>query len=304
MDCHPKTKTIDDATCKVNESWEDKSNDIYVKVIGKQETNYAIGIASRPVSTAAFYQVTLSIEPSISGAKITLDGLTYDSQQLPATFAWTVGSQHVLEVETMIEDGSGIRYVFAEWNDGQTTATRTVTASSSVTYVAKFNTQYLLTVKSPMGDPQGSGWYDEGSMAQFSARSPVPLEGFMGTLGGKYVLDHWSGDSTADTATASVAMDGPKAVKAEWRTDYTMPYVIIGAIVAAIAIIVALLLMRRRRAPAPTPTYPPPAVAAPPPTVAMPSHPAAQLPTGKFCLNCGVPLPAHATFCNKCGSKQ
>jgi hypothetical protein len=25
---------------------------------------------------------------------------------------------------------------------------------------------------------------------------------------------------------------------------------------------------------------------------------------GKFCINCGVPLPVHATFCNKCGSKQ
>ena len=25
---------------------------------------------------------------------------------------------------------------------------------------------------------------------------------------------------------------------------------------------------------------------------------------GKFCINCGVPLPSHATFCNKCGSKQ
>jgi hypothetical protein len=26
--------------------------------------------------------------------------------------------------------------------------------------------------------------------------------------------------------------------------------------------------------------------------------------TGKFCINCGAPLPAHAVFCNKCGSKQ
>jgi hypothetical protein len=25
---------------------------------------------------------------------------------------------------------------------------------------------------------------------------------------------------------------------------------------------------------------------------------------GKFCMNCGAPLPSHATFCNKCGSKQ
>jgi len=26
--------------------------------------------------------------------------------------------------------------------------------------------------------------------------------------------------------------------------------------------------------------------------------------TGEFCMDCGASLPAHATFCNKCGSKQ
>lgn len=31
---------------------------------------------------------------------------------------------------------------------------------------------------------------------------------------------------------------------------------------------------------------------------------AAATSAGKFCTNCGAPLPARATFCNKCGSKQ
>ena len=96
MDCHPKTETIDDATCHVNESWEDRANGIYVKVIGEQGTGYVVAIASQPVSIV---QVTLSIEPDISGAKVRLDGISYDIQQLPATFIWTIGSEHVLEVE-------------------------------------------------------------------------------------------------------------------------------------------------------------------------------------------------------------
>jgi hypothetical protein len=46
-----------------------------------------------------------------------------------------------------------------------------------------------------------------------------------------------------------------------------------------------------------------------PSTVApvAPSAPAAPAPEsgpGKFCVNCGASLPAHATFCNKCGTKQ
>lgn len=288
MDCHPETESIDDASCKVNESWEDKTNGIYVKVIGKQGTGYVIAIASKPVS---IIQVTLSMEPSIPGAGVKLDGLSYDSQQLPVTFIWTVGSQHELEVEAMIEDGSGIRYVFAEWNDGPTTTTRTVTASSSLTYTAKFKTQYLLTVKSPMGDPQGSGWYDAGSMVSFSVRSPAPLEGFMGILGSKYVFDHWSGDSTSTTATASFTMNGPKVVTAEWRVDNTLPYAVIAAIPIAAVVLVVLMFMRRRQ------SLPPGQV------VQLPPTPAAA-PTAKFCINCGAPLPVAAEFCNKCGTKQ
>ena len=32
--------------------------------------------------------------------------------------------------------------------------------------------------------------------------------------------------------------------------------------------------------------------------------PEAEPPVGKFCIDCAAPLPAHATFCNKCGTKQ
>jgi hypothetical protein len=37
---------------------------------------------------------------------------------------------------------------------------------------------------------------------------------------------------------------------------------------------------------------------------ASPTTSGAAPPAGKFCINCGVPLPSHAIFCNKCGSKQ
>lgn len=116
--------------------------------------------------------------------------------------------------------------------------------------VAEYVTQYLLTVNYPLGSPQGSGWYDEGSSATFSVASPVSVEGLMGMLGGKYTFDHWKGDSTVTTAAASVTMDGPKTVTAEWRTDNTIPYIVLGGIGAAIIVLVLLLLMKRRKAPA------------------------------------------------------
>jgi membrane protease subunit (stomatin/prohibitin family) len=78
-----------------------------------------------------------------------------------------------------------------------------------------------------------------------------------------------------------------------------MPYIVIGAIAAAVAIVVLLLVMRKRRRPetaaatAPAQPIPQASIAAPPTVTA-----------DKFCMNCGATLPAHATFCNKCGSKQ
>jgi hypothetical protein len=112
---------------------------------------------------------------------------------------------------------------------------------------ATYKVQYELKVTSERGNPQGSGWYDEGSAATFSVNSPLLLDGYMGLFGAKYVFDHWSGDSSASTPTASVTMDNPKTMKAEWKTDYTIPYVTIGATVAAIAIVAPFVMRRTRR---------------------------------------------------------
>lgn len=292
MDCHPATETIDDATCHVTESWEDRANGIFVKVIGEQGTGYVIAIASQPVSIV---QVTLSIEPGISGAKATLDGLSYDTQQLPATFIWTIGSEHVLEVQGMIEDGSGIRYVFADWNDGEIMTTRTVTASSSVTYTADFKTEYLLTVKTAIGDSQGSGWYDAGSTVTFSVSSLIPAEGLMGMLGGKYVFDHWTGDSTSTTATASFTVNGPKVVTAEWRVDNTVPYMVISAIAAVLVVAALLLVMRHRKGRSSAPA-----------SQNLFAEPARQphLISSDRCISCGKEILQQGIFCEHCGARQ
>jgi len=65
------------------------------------------------------------------------------------------------------------------------------------------------------------------------------------------------------------------------------------------AIVVVLLAMRKRRRPetaaatASAQPIPQASIAAPSPVTA-----------DEFCMNCGASLPAHATFCNKCGAKQ
>ena len=291
-------------------SYKETTNGTEVGNAGTWTEQYSEDSQLVDTSLSFTVPVTLDIEPG-AGVAVTVDGTTY-ADQFPRRFDWGIGSTHTLQVDPSTQGPSGIQYVFVQWSDGSKDTSRTFTATQESSLTATFKIQYQLLVSSDLGNPQGSGWYDVNTQATFSVTTPLTVEGFLGTLGGKYVFDHWSGDVTAATATTSVTMDGPKTAKAEWRTDYTMPYIIIGAIVAAIAIIVALLLMRRRRVPTPASTYQPPspapAVPQPPPpvtsTLPPPAPPGVQPPAGKFCVNCGAPLKVRATYCNECGTKQ
>ena len=73
--------------------------------------------------------------------------------------------------------------------------------------------------------------------------------------------------------------------------------------IGLIAVAVIALVISRMRSAAPrtaSPSTSAPAVAQAGPVIS----PAAATGAGKFCTNCRAPLPARATFCNKCGSKQ
>jgi len=230
------------------------------------------------------------------GVAVSVDGAT---QQPGNAFLAVYPGTHQISVPATVDVASDERWKFDHWTDGQTQTSRTENLQDDAIFGAVYVKQYSLTLQSSQAAATGAGWYDEGAIATFSVVTPQPMSGLYGLLGGMYVFDHWSGDSAATTPTASLTMDKPGTVKAEWRTDYTMPYIVIGAIAATVAIVVLLLAMRRRRRPetaaATAPAQPiPQASVAAPPTV-----------TGdKFCMNCGAPLPTHATFCNKCGTKQ
>jgi len=263
-----------------------------------EDTNLSFTV---PVITPATVPVTLNAEPG-THITVTVDAVRYASDQLPTVFDWTVGSTHTLEVNPTVEGATGVQYVFVQWSDGSKDASRTLTATEEASLTATFKTQYELTVSSELGAPQGSGWYDADTQPTFSVTTPLTVEGFMGTLGGAYIFDHWSGDTTATTPSASVTMDGPKTVMAEWRTDNTMPYTVIGAVIGLIALAIVALLILRRKAGAPrhvatvtSSTQTAPSASAQPPPPAASS---------KFCTNCGASLAASAKFCAECGSKQ
>jgi hypothetical protein len=141
------------------------------------------------------------------GLRLRADGNEFVA---PQQFSWTAGSQHTVAAVT--PQGTGTRFVFANWDDTSTQSSRTLTATGTPTLItANFTTQYLLTTAvSGSGSievvPASSdGYHRRGTEAQVTA-SPAAGCTFSG----------WSGDLTGNAAVITLMMSEPKNVTANF----------------------------------------------------------------------------------------
>ncbi|MHC3129498.1 MAG: DNRLRE domain-containing protein [Candidatus Bathyarchaeota archaeon] len=137
--------------------------------------------------------------------------------------------------------GEGTRYIFETWKvddvaEGSNPISVLMDSPHSV--VASYRTQYYLTVVSQHVPTEGEGWYDKDSEASFSVKSPQGLVI-------QNVFTRWSGDSISTSQSATILMNGPKTLTANWREEYTQLFIIL--IVAALAII-SIVAVRKLRA--------------------------------------------------------
>ncbi len=164
---------------------------------------------------ALLHMAVFDISPRI--ASMTIDGVTYSASELPVSLIGAPGSTHDCVVPLSVEEGT-IRYAFSLWSGGDSSAS--ITISQPGAYTASYApVQYYLTVWSDYGTPQGEGWYDAGSTANISVTSQQ-----IETLS-RHFFTGWSGDCNATTTTATVLMDEPKTVTANWRHEYLLTVV-------------------------------------------------------------------------------
>jgi hypothetical protein len=125
-------------------------------------------------------------------------------------------------------------------NDQNTTSAASlgnqVQVSGPLTLVAKWKPQYYLDASSPHGTVTGSGWYDVGKMANVGIDIQSKQAGFWV----KTNFEGWSGDLVSESATGTIAMNGPKTVKAVWAEDYSPVFIngsiLVGAGIGAIVL--------------------------------------------------------------------
>ncbi|MBS7622829.1 hypothetical protein KEJ39_04035 [Candidatus Bathyarchaeota archaeon] len=139
----------------------------------------------------------------------------------PVGSGWQIaGSWAPLIVEDIWDSGTTLRHRFEEWRGGPLRGSpdnpeNAVFMDSPKIVEAVWRDQYYLRVESDMGNPSGGGWYDSGSKATLSVKTPYDAGN-----GVRYVFSRWSGDHSDESSTTTLTVNSPMRVIAEWRRQY------------------------------------------------------------------------------------
>ena len=169
-----------------------------------QDSNFK-GVSFAPSIPAGDVEVT----SVASGLAVTSSGTgcAPSSFTTPLTMAWTPGSTCTLSVTTPQSGGTGVRYVFSQWEDGTTGTSHVVTVpATTATYTATFTTQYQLTTAAGTGGTvSAGGFFNAGATATITA---TPSAG--------YAFVNFTGTTTSTSNPLSLVMNAPQSITANF----------------------------------------------------------------------------------------
>lgn len=203
---------------------------------------------------------------------------------------------HSIEAPGNVSMTEGWRALFLGWNGTDHGNPKTILVRNDLSLTVDYKDEFRLDVVSEVAQVSGTGWYDAGAVANFSAPLLVPQEGIGGLVGIRWKFTRWSGDITSTDHSESVVMNRPYRVVANWVTDYQqLYYFIIGAAVLIVAAVAAFFALRISRKPSEQPSEEP---------SKEPAEETAAPTARTFCVFCGANIEPDAKFCSKCGKGQ
>jgi uncharacterized protein (TIGR03437 family) len=165
--------------------------------------------APRSVTATFAPRSVLTITTSPPGLQVSVDGTATST---PLNLAFPTGTTHTINAPSPQGSG-GTRYVFGNWSDGGAQSHSFVMPQSATTFVANFNTQYLLTT-SVLPSNAGSisstpastdGFFVSGTSVQLTAAAS---SGF--------AFANWSGDLSGAANPQTIAMASPRSATANF----------------------------------------------------------------------------------------
>ena len=151
----------------------------------------------------------------------------YLNVQSPYTAAgagwYDANAQAIVSLTSPVATGGGVRYVFVMWSGDLSGANQSesIVMSGPKLVAAVWATQYELKMESDYGHTSGAGWYDPGAQAVFGVDTLI-IDAANDT---RRVFTQWSGDAAGSSQQGTVTMDGPKSIRADWRTQYLLAFV-------------------------------------------------------------------------------
>jgi hypothetical protein len=227
----------------------------------------------------------LTLQAPHANIPVAVDGTLYFTDST-GTIAHElkVLSTHTITAPTNTALAEGWRVIFAGWNGTDRANPKTVTMTTDLLITLEFRDEFYLNVTSDVAIVEGTGWYSSGSIANFSAVTLVPSQGWQSVFGVQRKFVGWTGDVNSFASSESIVMDRPHRVVANWTTDYggLFPFLIVVAAIVGVGVVVYIVRRARRKLSAET-------------TAA---------PVRTFCMFCGADTDPDAKFCSKCGKSQ
>jgi len=207
-----------------------------------------------------------------------------DSSQLETStygdghMAVAVGIVHNVSVPFDLEFQNSTRIVFKGWGDGVSQAQRSIAVNGDLRLTGFYKAQYLVKVQSVLS--QNSTWFDRGARVDLQVPISFPMNGLLGLLGARYTFVRWTGDLDSTSPRATVTVNGPKDLYANYSADYSQLAV---TAISAAGIVVIILLVARRKG--------------------MARNKGDSGSATLRCDSCGMEIEAGWSYCNHCGAK-
>ena len=186
------------------------------------DANYTV--LTRSDEHFAIYLATVSLVIDVpSNVTVWVDGVATTGGSIPIALG-----RHSVSIPTFVAVNETDRLHFDHWSDGVLDPNRTVYVSSNAELTAFYHTQHRLVINSAAGaNASGAGWYDDGSLADFSLPQTQLPAGPLGLLGARTTFQGWfeNGKLITSSPSGTIEMDHSHTITAEWVTDYTMPII-------------------------------------------------------------------------------
>jgi uncharacterized protein (TIGR03437 family) len=184
------------------------------------DTGHDIVVGSSDMAVTASYSVLNQISIASSGAQIsfTVDGSACTS---PCVVNKSGGSSSQISAPASVPGGTGTRYDFVSWSDGNTSPTRSVSFSQdTMSLTATYQTSYQFT---GVINPAKAGVFKVTPSSVdgfYAAGSPITVTV---AANGGYKFAHWEGDLSGSLAPGSLTMSSPHSVQADFATVPFIP---------------------------------------------------------------------------------